>query len=54
MAWLLSLAVLIGVSIYAIRDKQLKFKGFIQQIDAEHNEAALENHAETSTWQASF
>ena len=54
MAWLLSLAVLIGVSIYAIRDKQLKFKGFIQRIDAEHNEAALENHAETSTWQASF
>jgi phage shock protein PspC (stress-responsive transcriptional regulator) len=46
MAWLLSLAVLIGVSIYAIRDSHLKFRDFIEQMDVDNNEDALENDAE--------
>ncbi len=45
-AWLLSLAVLIGVSIYAIRDSHLKFRDFIEQMDVDNNEDALENDAE--------
>ena len=49
-AWLLSLAVLIGVSIYAIRDNQLKFRDFIDQMDVEHNEAAFKIDTKTTTW----
>lgn len=49
-AWLLSLAVLIGVSIYAIRDNQLKFRDFIDQMDVEHNEAAFKINTKTTTW----
>jgi len=45
-AWLLSLVVLIGVSIYAIRDSHLKFRDFIEQMDVDNNEDALENDAE--------
>jgi len=45
-AWLLSLVVLIGVSIYAIRDSHLKFRDFIEQIDVDNNEDASENDAE--------
>ncbi len=45
-AWLLSLVVLIGVSIYAIRDSHLKFIDFIEQMDVDNNEDALENDAE--------
>ena len=45
-AWLLSLAVLIGVSIYAIRDSHLKFRDFIEQMDVDNNEDALENDTE--------
>ena len=51
-AWLLSLAVLIGVSIYAIRDNQLKFRDFIDQMDVEHNEAAFKIDTKTTTWKA--
>lgn len=49
-AWLLSLAVLIGVTIYAIRDNQLKFRDFIDQMDVEHNEAAFKIDTKTTTW----
>jgi phage shock protein PspC (stress-responsive transcriptional regulator) len=45
-AWLLSLVLLIGVSIYAIRDSHLKFRDFIEQMDVDNNEDALENDAE--------
>jgi len=45
-AWLLSLVVLIGVSIYAIRDSHLKFRDFIEQMDVDNNEDASENDAE--------
>jgi len=45
-AWLLSLVVFIGVSIYAIRDSHLKFRDFIEQMDVDNNEDASENDAE--------
>lgn len=45
-AWLLSLAVLIGITIYAIRDSHLKFRDFIEQMDVDNNEDALENDTE--------
>jgi phage shock protein PspC (stress-responsive transcriptional regulator) len=42
-AWLLSMVVLIGVSIYAISDSHLKFRDFIEQMDVDNNEDASEN-----------